>query len=110
MLNYYNAPTLHRVNRGSSIDSSLDTGRIRLRRVRFQNPSSVSFFGPHRAPGRELSEFLSAYHCCAKDLVTSPSFFVAELTEFAVECSARFLQAVLNQIPYNPVLGGRLGY
>ena len=30
------------------------------------------FFGPHRVPGRELSEFLSAYYLCAK--ANSPSF------------------------------------
>ena len=29
-------------------------------------------FGPHRIPGRELSEFLSAYYLCAK--ANSPSF------------------------------------
>ena len=30
------------------------------------------FFGPHRVPGRELSEFLSAYYLCAE--TNSPSF------------------------------------
>ena len=30
------------------------------------------FFGPHRVPGRELSEFLSAYYSCAK--ADSPRF------------------------------------
>ena len=49
----------------------LGTGRIRFRRARFQTPSSVRFFGPHRAPGRELSEFLSAYYLCTK--ANSPS-------------------------------------
>ena len=44
-----------------------ETGRIRFRRARFQTLNSVSFFiGPHRVPGRELSEFLSAYYLCAK--------------------------------------------
>ena len=33
--------------------------------------STVSF-GPHRVPGGELSEFLSAYYLCAK--ANSPSF------------------------------------
>ena len=61
-----------------------ETGRIRFRRARFQTPSSVSFFPPHRVPGRELSEFLSAYYLNAK--ATSPSFF-AELTECAAELS-----------------------
>ena len=49
-----------------------ETGRIRFRRVRFQTPNSVSFFGPHRVPGRELSELLSPYYLCAKG--NSPSF------------------------------------
>ena len=49
-----------------------ETGRIRFRRVRFQTPSCVSF-GPRRAPGRELSEFLLAYYLCAKP--NSPSFW-----------------------------------
>ena len=39
------------------------------------------FFGPHRVPGRKLSEFLSAYDLCVK--ANSPSFFFAELTAFA---------------------------
>ena len=43
---------------------SSETGRVRFRRVRFQTPSSVSFFS--------LSEFLSAYYLCAK--ANSPSF------------------------------------
>ena len=30
--------------------------------VWFRAPSSVTFFGPHRVPGRELSDFLSAYY------------------------------------------------
>ena len=42
------------------------------------------FFGPHRVPGRELSEFLLAYYLCAK--ANSPSFF-AELFEFAPKLS-----------------------
>ena len=42
-----------------------ETGQIRFRRVRFQTPSSVSFFlRSHRVPGRELGEFLSAYYFC----------------------------------------------
>ena len=35
------------------------------------NTELSEFFGPHRVPGRELSEFLSAYHLCAK--ANSPS-------------------------------------
>ena len=49
-----------------------ETGRIRFRRARFETPSSVSSFCPHRVPGRELSEFLSAYYLC--DKANSPSF------------------------------------
>ena len=48
-----------------------ETGRIRFRRVRFQTPNSVSFFGAHWIPGSELSEFLSAYYLCSK--ANSPS-------------------------------------
>ena len=36
------------------------------------NSELSEFFGAHRAPGRELSEFLSAYYLCAK--ANSPSF------------------------------------
>ena len=36
------------------------------------NTELSEFFGPHRVPGRELSEFLSAYYLCAKE--NSPSF------------------------------------
>ena len=50
---------------------SSETGRIRFRRVRFQTPNSVSFFGAHWVPGSELSEFLSAYYLCVK--ANSPS-------------------------------------
>ena len=46
------------------------------------NTELSEFFGPHRVPGRELSELLSAYYSCAK--ANSPSFF-AELTEFAAK-------------------------
>ena len=37
------------------------------------NTELSEFFCPHRAPGRELSEFLSAYYLCAK--ANSPIFF-----------------------------------
>ena len=69
-------------SRGSREFSEM--GRIRFRRVWFQTLSSVSFFAPHRVPGRELSEFLSAYYLCAR--ANSPIFF-AKLTEFAVTLS-----------------------
>ena len=55
-------------------------GRIRFRIVRFQAPNTVSFFGDHRVPGRELSEFLSRLFMCQSGLTE----FFAELTEFAV--------------------------
>ena len=42
------------------------------------------FFGPHRVPGRELSEFLSAYSFLCQSELTE---FFAELTEFAVKLS-----------------------
>ena len=41
-----------------------ETGRIQFRRVRLQTTNSVRFCCPHRALGRELSEFLSAYYLC----------------------------------------------
>ena len=74
-------PILHANGNTSAF---LETGRIQFRRVRLQTPSSVSFFGPHRAPEKELSEFLSAYYLRVK--ANSPSF-LAELTEFAAEFS-----------------------
>ena len=48
------------------------------------NTELSEFFGPHRVPGRGLSEFLPAHYLCAK--ANSPSFF-AELTEFDVKLS-----------------------
>ena len=36
------------------------------------NTELSEFFGPHRVPGRELSELLSAYYLCVK--ANSPSF------------------------------------
>ena len=49
----------------------LGTGRIPLRRARFQTPNSVSFLALTEFRG-ELSEFFSAYYLCAK--ANSPSF------------------------------------
>ena len=65
------------------------------------NTELSEFFGPHRAPGTKLSEFLSAYYLCAK--ANSPSFFFAELSEFFLssetvlskQYSARFLLSQL---------------
>ena len=51
---------------------SSEMGRIRFWRVRFQNEELSEFFGPHRVPGREISEFLSASYLC--DKTKSPSF------------------------------------
>ena len=51
----------------------METGRIRFRRARFQTPNSASLLGRRWVPGRELSEFLSAYGLCGK--VNSPSYF-----------------------------------
>ena len=49
----------------------------------FKHRNSVSFFGPHRAPGRELSEIISA---CYFPLYPSElTEFCAEFTEFAKE-------------------------
>ena len=61
-----------------------ETGRVRFRRVRFQTLSSVSFYLPHRAQGKELSELLSAYGLWAN--ANSPKQF-PELTEFAADLS-----------------------
>ena len=38
------------------------------------NTELGEFFGPHRALGRELSEFLSAYYVCVCAKANSPSF------------------------------------
>ena len=48
------------------------------------NAELSQFFTAHQVPGRELSEFLSAYDLCAK--ANLPTFF-AELAEFAEELS-----------------------
>ena len=60
--------------RRKKCDNHFDSemGRIRFRRVRVEHPKLREFFGPHRVPGRELSEFLSAYYLCAK--ANTPSF------------------------------------
>ena len=61
------------------------------------NTELSEFFGPHRAPGRELSEFLSAYDLCQSEVTE----FFAELTEFAAELSQSSLpkQYSRNSIP-----------
>ena len=48
------------------------------------NTELSEFFGPHRVPGRELSEFLSAYFLVCQSELTE---FFAELAEFAVRLS-----------------------
>ena len=57
---------------------------LALSLVWFAGATPDEFLGPHRVPGRELSEFLSAYYVCPK--AKSPSF-VANPTEFAVKLS-----------------------
>ena len=47
------------------------------------NTELSEFFGPHRVPGGELSEFLSAYYCVNK----RTHRVLAELTEFAQKLS-----------------------
>ena len=61
------------------------------------NTELGEFLGPHRAPGSELSEFLSAYHLCAK--ATHRVF--RRLTEFAAEPSEPHLpkQSSRSSIP-----------
>ena len=49
------------------------------------NTELSEFFGPHRVPGRELSEFLSAYFVCVPK--RTHRVFLAELTEFTVKLS-----------------------
>ena len=66
---------------------SSERGRIRFQRAQFQTPSSVSFVCRHRVAGRELSEFLSAFHLCSK--ANSPSFLPSE-TVLSKRYSARF--------------------
>ena len=51
-----------------------ETGRKLFRRARFQTPSSVSFGTLTRVPGRELSEFLSAYYLS----VNSPALILSK--------------------------------
>ena len=47
------------------------------------NTELSEFFGPHRAPGRELRKFLSAYYLWVK----ANTEFFAELAEFAAKLS-----------------------
>ena len=71
------------------------------------NTELGEIFSPHRAPGRELSELLSAYDVCVRLSELTESF--AELTEFAAELSEFCLprQCSWNSIPpisYEPWL------
>ena len=50
------------------------------------NTELSELLGPHRVPGRQLSEFLSAYDLCAE--ASSPSF-VAELTKSGRKTEAK---------------------
>ena len=49
-----------------------ETGPNTISESTVSNFELSEFFGPHRALGRELSEFLSAYYLCAK--ANSPRF------------------------------------
>ena len=50
----------------------LGDGPNTVSEITVSNTELSEFFGPHRGPGRELSELLSAYYWCAK--ANSPSF------------------------------------
>ena len=69
------------------------------------NPEVSENFEPHRVPGTELSEFMSAY-VCQSELT---EFFIAELTEFALELGELYLfrdstlEAVLRLFPSSPL-------
>ena len=69
---------------GGNGQRSLGNGPNTVSESTVSNTELSEFFGPHRVPWRELSEFLSAYYLCAQ--ANSPSF-AAELTEFAVKLS-----------------------
>ena len=51
--------------------SFLRDGPNKVSESTVSNTELSEIFGPHRVPGRELSEFLSAYYLCAK--ANSPS-------------------------------------
>ena len=57
---------------GSSHPHSSERGPNTVLESTVSNTKLSEFFGPRRVPGRELSEFLSAYHLCAQ--ANSPSF------------------------------------
>ena len=52
---------------------SLGNGPNTVSESTVSNTELSEFLGPHRVPGRELSEFLSAYYLCGK--ANSPSFW-----------------------------------
>ena len=78
-----------------------EMGRIRFRRVWFQTPNSVNLFGPRRVPGRELSEFLSAYYLCAKTNSPSSAQNLPILAQNSVSSLVRnsTLETVLRPFP-----------
>ena len=69
------------------------------------NTEITEFFCPHRVPGRELSEFLSAYYFVCKSELTE---FLAELTKFAAELSEFSLPKQYSQNSIPPVSYQRL--
>ena len=84
----------HSLGFGSGYGSSSWQPSLRqLSLARFQTPSSESFYCAHRVPGRELSEFLSAYHF----------FRESELTEF-LQYSPRLPQNSLSSLFRNSTL------
>ena len=76
-----------------------ETGRIRFRRARFQTPNSVSFFGPHRVPERELSEFLSACDLRAYLSFRGASEFTFSL--YGCDCGVLGAKPLMTQILKN---------
>ena len=87
----YKAPTR---NFPESVRDSIRTPQFSFSQVG-DGPNTVSestvsntklseFFYPHRAPGRELSEFLATYYLCAK--ANSPSFCPQNSPSLAQNC------------------------
>ena len=78
----------------SAANSAPRFGTSKFPRAQFHTPNSVSLFGPHRAPGWELRECLSAYICVQK---RTHRVFFPELTEFAPKLSEFSSKPVLSK-------------